>query len=81
MENYSEDATGWASPTLVVYSLAAVAYCALCGVKIAGMVPGNRDRKGFILDSTDGRAKIALDSGGQETRTSMGQTLIDIASG
>jgi hypothetical protein len=79
MESISgmQDTKGAELPVLVVYSMWAVAYCVVSGVKIVGTQTGSYRRMGWRLDNADGRAKGLLDEWRSGAPIVNGRALLD----
>ena len=72
-----QDTRGEILPTLVSWSMWAVSYAMVSGVRLVGTVTGQYGRLGWRLDNTDGKAKAALDCWRSGQAVVNGRDLID----
>jgi len=73
----TQDTAGAEMPVLVVYSMWAVAYTVVCGVKVVGTQTGSYGRVGWRLDNADGRTKQLLDEWRSGVAIVNGRALLD----
>jgi hypothetical protein len=62
---------------LLVWSMWAVAFCVVEGVKVVGTVPGHYGRMGWLLDDSDGEASRALEKWRNGVPIVNGRALLD----
>ena len=79
MDSISEmpDTVGEQLPTLLVFSMWAVAYCVVGGVEIVSTQAGSYGRMGWRLDNADGKAKKLLDEWRAGVAIVNGRALLD----
>lgn len=63
--------------TLTVYSMWAVSYAIVSGVKIVGTVTGHYGRMGWRLDNAEGKAQAVLDEWRSGVAVVNGRALLD----